>query len=112
MTDLIANGDVVQAADDEGRPWGLSDAEWKLVREHRAKQEEEDRRAALWAQIFERLAESEDEYCLSPGGLFVHHAKKFGWDEDNFDDFAASLMRNLGYREKEIRNHGTVWARG
>jgi hypothetical protein len=123
LPDLSTNRDaVLEPAEDAAaaplKPDGLDDDEWALVREHRARKAEEERRAAAWAPIFAQLNEAAatdgtDDWH-SAARLFVARADRRPRRKLRLGRRDSRLRRGPhadgGFVETTICGHGRVWA--
>jgi hypothetical protein len=98
-------------AADALKPEGLDAEEWEMVRQHRARKAEEQRRVALWAPVLKELLDDSDDWTAA-AQHFVARAGLHEWSEDEIEGFAVALIEEIGFTPKEIRGHGRVWAPG
>jgi hypothetical protein len=118
LPDLSTNRDaVLEPAEDAAaaplKPDGLDDDEWALVREHRARKAEEERRAAAWVPIFAQLNEAaatDGAERLALGRATVRRPRRKLRLGRRDSRLRRGPHADGGFVETTICGHGRVWA--
>jgi hypothetical protein len=129
MNTITAFDDAIKSGreDQAERPDCFTPDEWeavlklkpnerKAVLDIRKREAEEAKIAEHWAVIvddMEKVGSDADEEAAWDAivGRFCACVEPHDWgEEDEIAEFTFALMRRLGFRPKQVRNHGEVWA--